>query len=66
MDKCEWTVLNDNGTQRLDVRASEYGDGIKKVALIQIADSMMFTFTMQPAQAREMAMALVAAADALE
>lgn len=66
MHKCGWTVLNDNGTQRLDVRASEYGDGIKKVALIQIADSMMFAFTMNPDQARHMAEALIAATEALE
>lgn len=65
MQKYGWTAKNDNGMQRLDVMAAEHGEGVKKVTLRQIEGSMMFCFTMNPAQAREMAMALIAAAESL-
>lgn len=63
--KYEWTAKNDNQTERLDVIAADHGENYKKVSLRQIEGSMLFVFTMTPAQARQMAMALIAAAESL-
>lgn len=62
-----WTAIG--GSQRLEVKAMDWsndpGIGQKTVLLTQVAGSMHFQFDMTPAQAREMAMALIAAAEAL-
>lgn len=68
-EKYAWTAVDRHAAQRLGVKAVDWqevdGIGEKLVMLQQTAQSMHFQFTMTPVQAREMAMALIAAAEAL-
>lgn len=67
--KYEWVAVGAVGPDRLKVSAVDWTAdpriGIKEVLLTQTGGSMSFQFGMTPAQAREMAMALIAAAEAL-
>lgn len=68
--KYTWVAVDSNAAQRLGVESKDWsqteGIGQKLVLLKQTASSMHFQFSMTPQQAREMAMALIAAAEALE
>lgn len=67
--KYAWTAVDCDAMRRLEVKAMDWknepGIAQKLVTLTQGAGSMNFQFSMTPAQAREMAMALIAAAEAL-
>lgn len=65
----EWVAVNRAGNERLNVKAVDWSEdaglGYKTVLLCQTAGSMGFQFSLTPEQARQMAMALIAAAEAL-
>lgn len=67
--KYAWTAIDCSGMHRMEVQGMDWtndpGIGQKNVTLVQRGGSMSFQFFMTPAQAREMAMALIAAAEAL-
>lgn len=67
--KYAWTASDCYGMSSLEVLGldwtNEPGIGQKHVTLERSAGSMTFRFSMTPAQAREMAMAMIAAAEAL-
>lgn len=65
----EWVAVNRAGNERLSVKAVDWSAeaslGYKAVLLCQVVGSMSFQFSMTPEQARQMAMALIAAAESL-
>lgn len=69
--KYEWTQVNFTAGERLTIESMDYTGNEKAVRLgrlvsvYQSVASMRFQFDMTPDQAREMAMALIAAAEAL-
>lgn len=68
-DEYSWVAVDRDGRERLDVKARDWSEderfGYKVVLLTQTAGSMHFQFSMTPEQARQMAMALIAAAESL-
>lgn len=64
-----WVQADSFGMQNMEVTAKDWskepGIGRKAVLLTQCAGSMSLQFEVNPAQARQMAMALIAAAEAL-
>lgn len=67
--KYEWTQVNFTAADRLTIESVDHTGneniGQRLVSVYQRGASMRFQFDMTPAQAREMAMALIAAAEAL-
>lgn len=67
--KYTWNQADSYGTQNMVVTAKDWtnepGIGEKKVLLTQNAGSMILQFELNPGQARQMAMALIAAAESL-
>ena len=65
----DWVAVNRDGSERLKVMAVDWSKeeslGYKTVLLCQGVGSMSFQFSMTPEQARQMAMALIAAAESL-
>lgn len=67
--KYVWAQGNIHGAESITVKGMDYSEnqniGKKMVTLTQDGGSMSFHFSMTEAQARQMAMALIAAAESL-